>query len=85
MWSRMTRNGALAGMVIGALTVIVWKQFGWLGLYEIIPASSSAASGLWSLACWIKRRRPACSSALPKRMPTTIRRRRYAPRLSKII
>ncbi len=32
MWSRMTRNGALAGMVIGALTVIVWKQFGWLGL-----------------------------------------------------
>jgi sodium/proline symporter len=37
MWSRMTRNGALAGMVIGALTVIVWKQFGWLGLYEIIP------------------------------------------------
>src|SRR5574344_1914940 len=37
MWSRMTRNGALAGMIIGALTVIVWKQFGWLGLYEIIP------------------------------------------------
>ncbi len=30
MWSRMTRNGALAGMIIGALTVIVWKQFGWL-------------------------------------------------------
>jgi sodium/proline symporter len=23
--------------VVGALTVIVWKQFGWLGLYEIIP------------------------------------------------
>ena len=37
LWSRMTRNGALAGMLAGALTVIVWKQFGWLGLYEIIP------------------------------------------------
>ena len=37
LWSRMTRNGALAGMLVGALTVIVWKQFGWLGLYEIIP------------------------------------------------
>ncbi len=37
MWSRMTRNGALAGMIIGAVTVIVWKQFAWLGLYEIIP------------------------------------------------
>ncbi|PWU32214.1 sodium:solute symporter family transporter, partial [Enterobacter hormaechei] len=37
LWSRMTRNGALAGMIIGAVTVIVWKQFAWLGLYEIIP------------------------------------------------
>lgn len=36
-WSRMTRNGALAGMLVGAVTVLVWKQFGWLGLYEIIP------------------------------------------------
>ncbi|WP_290872961.1 sodium/proline symporter PutP [Aquabacterium sp.] len=37
LWKGMTRNGALAGIVVGALTVIVWKQFGWLGLYEIIP------------------------------------------------
>jgi sodium/proline symporter len=37
MWSRMTRNGALAGMLVGAVTVIVWKQFAWLDLYEIIP------------------------------------------------
>ncbi|MFI8415742.1 sodium/proline symporter PutP [Serratia sp. NPDC078593] len=37
MWSRMTRNGALAGMLVGAVTVIVWKQYAWLDLYEIIP------------------------------------------------
>jgi sodium/proline symporter len=37
MWSRMTRNGALVGMIVGAATVLIWKQFGWLGLYEIIP------------------------------------------------
>ncbi|MDW5498705.1 sodium/proline symporter PutP [Pseudomonas lundensis] len=37
MWSRMTRNGALAGMLVGAITVIVWKHFAWLDLYEIIP------------------------------------------------
>ncbi|MDW9424383.1 sodium/solute symporter, partial [Yersinia enterocolitica] len=37
MWPRMTRNGALAGMLIGAITVIVWKQYAWLDLYEIIP------------------------------------------------
>ncbi len=36
-WKRMNRNGALAGMIVGALTVLVWKQYGWLGLYEIIP------------------------------------------------
>ncbi len=33
----MTRNGALAGIIVGAVTVLVWKQFGWLGLYEIVP------------------------------------------------
>ena len=36
-WPRMTRNGALAGIVVGAITVLVWKQGGWLGLYEIVP------------------------------------------------
>lgn len=36
-WSRMTRNGALSGILVGAVTVLIWKQFGWLGLYEIIP------------------------------------------------
>ena len=33
----MTRNGALAGMLIGALTVIVWRNGGWFGLYEMVP------------------------------------------------
>ncbi len=37
VWPRMTRYGALAGMIVGAVTVLVWKQFGWLGLYEIVP------------------------------------------------
>jgi sodium/proline symporter len=38
VWKQMTRNGALAGMLVGALTVILWKNFlGHLGLYEIIP------------------------------------------------
>lgn len=37
LWKGMTRNGALAGMIVGAVTVVVWKQLGWLGLYEIVP------------------------------------------------
>lgn len=36
-WPRMTRNGALAGMITGALTVLVWKHYQWFELYEIIP------------------------------------------------
>ncbi len=38
-WSRMTRNGALAGMVVGAVTVIVWNQLsgGLFDVYEILP------------------------------------------------
>ncbi|MBS0908266.1 sodium/proline symporter PutP [Tatumella sp. JGM118] len=36
-WKRMTRNGALAGMIAGAATVIIWKQYALFGLYEIIP------------------------------------------------
>ncbi|MCU1715942.1 sodium/proline symporter PutP [Pseudomonas sp. 5P_3.1_Bac2] len=38
VWKNMTRNGALAGMLVGAVTVILWKQYlGHLGLYEIVP------------------------------------------------
>ena len=40
-WSRMTREGALAGMVVGALTVILWKQTG-SALYEIVPGFIAA-------------------------------------------
>ncbi|MFD0740411.1 sodium/proline symporter PutP [Lysobacter koreensis] len=40
-WQRMTRNGALAGMVVGALTVILWKYTG-SALYEIVPGFIAA-------------------------------------------
>ncbi|EZQ12482.1 sodium/proline symporter PutP [Acinetobacter sp. Ver3] len=37
-WKRMTINGALAGMIVGAVTVIVWKNtMADTGVYEIIP------------------------------------------------
>jgi sodium/proline symporter len=38
-WPRMTRNGALAGIVCGGLTVVIWKQLegGLFELYEILP------------------------------------------------
>jgi len=38
-WKRMTRNGALAGMVVGGTVVVVWKHLsgGWFDLYELVP------------------------------------------------
>lgn len=39
-WKGITRNGALAGVIVGAVTVIVWGDFlsgGIFDLYEIVP------------------------------------------------
>lgn len=36
-YRNMTKEGALAGMVVGAATVLIWKQYGWFNLYEIVP------------------------------------------------
>ncbi len=38
-WRRMTRNGALGGLLAGGITVIVWKNLsgGIFDLYEIVP------------------------------------------------
>lgn len=36
-WSRMNKYGALAGIITGAATVVIWKQFNWFGLYEMLP------------------------------------------------
>ncbi|UTW10474.1 sodium/proline symporter PutP [Marinobacterium rhizophilum] len=38
-WKRMNRAGALAGILVGGITVVVWKQLsgGLFDLYEIVP------------------------------------------------
>lgn len=47
LWKRMTRNGALVGMLVGAITVVVWKEFIGLGLYEIIPGFLLASIAIY--------------------------------------
>lgn len=42
VWPRMTRNAALAGMVVGALTVLVWQHYHWFKLYEMVPGFAFA-------------------------------------------
>ena len=41
-WGRMTRDGALAGVVVGAATVVLWKHTG-SALYEIVPGFVAAS------------------------------------------
>ncbi|MFD1381884.1 sodium/proline symporter PutP [Rhodanobacter aciditrophus] len=38
-WRNMNRNGALAGIIVGGVTIVVWKQIsgGIFDLYEIVP------------------------------------------------
>lgn len=39
-WRRITRNGALTGIIVGAATVVIWGSFlsgGIFDLYEIVP------------------------------------------------
>ena len=61
-WPRMTRNGALAGMVVGAVTVVLWKQGGWFGLYEIVPGFVLA----WLAAVVVSRLGQPSASMLKK-------------------
>lgn len=50
-WPRMTRAGALAGIVVGGLTVILWKQGAGHGaifaLYELVPGFILSALAIW--------------------------------------
>ncbi|TXH29352.1 MAG: sodium/proline symporter PutP [Burkholderiaceae bacterium] len=44
-WGRMTGVGALAGMVVGALTVLLWKYTG-SALYEMVPGFLAASAAI---------------------------------------
>ena len=43
-WKKMTRNAALAGIITGGITVIIWHQLsgGIFELYELVPGFLSA-------------------------------------------
>lgn len=51
-WKRMTLKGAYAGILTGGVVVLIWKQFAWFGLYELVPGFilSTLAIILFSLA-----------------------------------
>ena len=47
-WKRTTRQGVLAGMIVGALVVIGWILLGWSAwLYEIVPGFLASSLAIW--------------------------------------
>lgn len=64
-WKNMTKMGALAGIIVGGVTVVVWKQLsgGWFDLYEIIPGIIFAFIAIIA----VSKVTPAPSSSIQKR------------------
>ena len=66
-WSRMTRIGAIAGMITGAVVVIVWQNYiaAYINLYEIVPGFI-AASLVIIIASLMTSVRPGTKAAYEK-------------------
>jgi len=63
-WERMTRNGALAGILVGGLTVIIWPQLDGaiFELYELVPGFVLSWLAIWLVST----RGPGHVTAVPR-------------------
>lgn len=54
LWPKMSRAGAFAGIVVGGVTVVVWKQLsgGIFDLYEIVPGFLFALIAIVAVSKW---------------------------------
>lgn len=57
-WEGMTRNGALAGIVVGGLTVIVWPRLdgALFELYELVPGFALSSIAIVAVSSFEARR-----------------------------
>ena len=63
-WAGTTRNGVLAGMLVGAVTVLAWRlgEGGIFELYELVPAAIASFASI-ALVSAVDHRRPRRLSA----------------------
>lgn len=56
-WKRMTRKGAIGGIITGGLTVLVWKQLdgGIFDIYEIVPGFVFSSIIIVVISLWDER------------------------------
>ena len=74
-WQRMTRNGALAGMLAGAATVLLWKHSG-SALYEMVPGVVAAVVAIVVVSL-LGRAPPADVLATHKQVRLTLKENGY--------
>jgi sodium/proline symporter len=69
-WSGMTRNGALAGMIVGGVTVMLWQrgEGALFELYEMIPGVLLSTLAIWLVSTLDRTRRPKDAAPLPGAM-----------------
>jgi Na+/proline symporter len=53
-WRITTKYGVLAGVIVCGVSVLVWKQDAFLGLYEIVPGFVFSALAFW-IVRWLDR------------------------------
>ncbi|WP_410471889.1 sodium/proline symporter PutP [Faucicola mancuniensis] len=53
-WKKMTAHGALAGMIVGAITVVAWKPLTGSELYEMIPGFILAILAIYAVSMFTK-------------------------------
>ncbi|MBP2132511.1 sodium/proline symporter [Methanomicrobium sp. W14] len=53
-WKRTNLPGALAGIIVGGITVLIWKQFEFFGLYEIIPGFFLSLAAIYIVSIYTK-------------------------------
>lgn len=74
-WQRMTRNGALAGMITGAVVVVLWRHTG-SALYEMVPGFIAATAAI-VIASLLDRPPSATIQARHEQVRLSLRETRY--------
>ncbi|MSP53597.1 MAG: sodium/proline symporter PutP, partial [Gammaproteobacteria bacterium] len=58
-WKRMTTGGAIAGMIVGALTVLIWeslsKHGGMFSLYSLLPGFVFNSVAVYVVSRWLSK------------------------------
>ncbi|MFA6333017.1 MAG: sodium/proline symporter PutP [Methanoregula sp.] len=72
-WKRTTRNGVLAGILVGGITVIIWRCFGFFGVYEIIPGFFLSLCAIWAVSRLTPAPDPAVSEEFEQAKQAAVR------------